>query len=491
MPTSVSNPNPARVALLDDRPRCGPDVVDLLGQRAALDTLVLAARSIPGPACIALDGPWGAGKSTLARAAYEELKNHPGAKVVWFDPWPYERGEDVVTPLLISMKQQLGLKDTSKNLKRLASNVAKVALSFGTRALMGYWFGGAAGGMPENKGLVGAQAEDLEAVWERLEIFHDAVAKSRVLFAQVVAEALKGEIEEPRLYIFLDDLDRCLPDSVIALIEAVKLLLCGTADAFAVPDDETPRPEVVFVFALDRTVVGEAIMTRYPRARRYTGETYLEKIFDLSLQVPAASPAGGQDVRAMLDEIMSPRGTGAEAEALRLDSGLAGKGEKSGGLGAIAQILMSPVFANPRVMKRTWNRLTLLLRSPDASANVATLGPAEIKTLIAWVAGAERFSAFRRFFADASALELMELDRQLKLSESSDGSPSATRPLTPSAFPSVGPLAELPGIVEYTRLLGLHRGGLQLGRWLGEQQVADGSPRTLGYYDRMLRRAGL
>lgn len=484
------NPNPLRVSLVDDRPCRAEGAVELLGQGGALKTLVLAARSIPGPACIALDGPWGAGKSTLARAAYEELGSHPGARVVWFDPWPYERGDDVVTPLLISMKAQLGLKDTSKNLKRLASNVAKVALSFGTRALMGYWFGAGAGSIAENRSLATAKAEDFEAVWERLETFHDAVAESRKLFAQVVAEALTGEGPEARLYVFLDDLDRCLPDSVIRLIEAVKLLLCGLAAPFEDAEREMPGPEVVFVFALDRTVVGEAIMTRYPTSRRYTGETYLEKIFELSLQVPTSTRTPSRDAREVLLDLVRSDGDAFVRSRDLIEATLGGKGSEEGGLNVVAEVLSEPVFANPRVMKRTWNRLTLLLQSAAACDVVRELPRAEVTRLVAWIAGAERFASFRRFFREASRSELTELDRQLKLSSRENSRTAMEAPLTPSTFPTVGPLAELPQMIAYARLLGLNRPG-SLGDWLAEQQGTPVSGQTLGHFDELLRSLGL
>lgn len=484
------DPNPRRVALVDDLPCRAKGAVELMGQGGALKTLVLAARSIPGPACIALDGPWGAGKSTLARAAFEELSSHPGARVVWFDPWPYERGEDVVTPLLVSMKQQLNLADTNNNLKRLASNVAKVALSFGTRALMGYWFGGGALSIAENKSLAGAKAEDFESVWEHLETFHDAVVESRLLFAKVVEEALAGEVPGARLYVFLDDLDRCLPDSVIKLIEAVKLLLCGLAEPFADPAVEGSGPNVVFVFALDRTVVGEAIMTRYPKSRRYTGEAYLEKIFELSLQVPDSASATSGSPRELLLDLVRTRGDAWEAARDAIDTKLGGKGNISGGLNVVADLLSEPAFANPRVMKRTWNRLTLVLQSEAACAVVEQLPLAEVKRFVTWVAGAERFASFRRFFREASRLELNELDRQLKLSAADAGRANLEHPLTRSDFPSVGPLAELPHMIAYTRLLGLARLGT-LGECLLAEQSTSGSTPTLGSFDKLLRAAGL
>lgn len=464
-----------------------------LGYRPAVETLVRAAQAAPLPSCIALDGPWGAGKTTMAYAAFQRLADvevdgkakrgeFRATNAVWFDPWPYERSEDVVTPLLLSMRAQLNLENEGKKkLKQLALNMSKVALTFAARMALGYTFGGDAFPEAKNTNAASAKPHDFQAAWTDLEQFHDAVVHTRKLFAEVVDSALEGTGHD-RLFIFLDDLDRCLPDNVVALIEAVKLLLCGAADPFSLDAGGAERPRAVFVFAIDRTVVGEAIMSRYPHARRYTGETYLEKIFDIALQVPRV---GAVPVQTILKTTIAGLEAGPQIHT-DLDNLLAGKEAAAGGIDLVSKVLSEAVFANPRVIKRTLNRLVLLLQSDAARQKIAEIQRGNMHCFIAWVAGAERYAAFRRFFIDASRSELEELDRQLLLTPESQKYVL----LKPSEFPTVRALADLPGIVEYARLLGLNN-DKKTGEILGQQRELGGAPPTLGDFDALMRSVGL
>jgi hypothetical protein len=207
-----------------------------------------------------------------------------------------------------------------------------------------------------------------------------------------------GERSEGSLLIFLDDLDRCLPDSVVKLLEGVKLLLCGRDDC-----------RVIFVFGLDRQIVGEAIAQRYPTSSSYSGESYLEKIFDLSLEIPSPS---SQQIQALI----------ARAWPDSLARAVAAVFEPFGGSGLVSQVLADPVFANPRIIKRVLNRLALFARCSQAKAFLSRLTTEpDRRRFLTWTAGAERFRGFRYGFMAATSGEIEGLhafvasgdDRQL------------------------------------------------------------------------------
>lgn len=227
---------------------------------------------------------------------------------------------------------------------------------------------------------------------------HDAVRSLPITFARLVDAMLEGADEDARVYIFLDDLDRCLPDSAVRLIEAIKLLLCGAAQRCA-PDDER-LARAVFVFGLDRKLVGEAILARYPKSTLYSGETYLEKIFDLSLEVP---PVRSESVKTFIVN-----------QWLRLGIEPTSLYDLFGEV-LLTRVLGDPVFANPRVIKRTLNRLALLHAHDEAREAVRQLKdrPEQNERLLWWIAGAERYRAFRQFFATASDEECERLGQAI------------------------------------------------------------------------------
>jgi hypothetical protein len=78
--------------------------------------------------------------------------------------------------------------------------------------------------------------------------------------------------------VFVDDLDRCLPETVVDTFEAIRLF------------PNTPR--TAYVLALNQGVVESAIDSRYPDLERDgggIGRDYLEKMLQLKIVIPALS----------------------------------------------------------------------------------------------------------------------------------------------------------------------------------------------------------
>ena len=90
-------------------------------------------------------------------------------------------------------------------------------------------------------------------------------------FQELVDALLRREGQRPRrLVVFVDDLDRCLPEKAIQVLEAIKLFL--------------DVPGCIFVLGLDREAIEDAVQ------KRYKGEVkareYLEKIIQLPFILP-------------------------------------------------------------------------------------------------------------------------------------------------------------------------------------------------------------
>ena len=79
--------------------------------------------------------------------------------------------------------------------------------------------------------------------------------------------------EDARFVILIDDLDRCLPETVIAILEKIKNFL-------AVEDSPC-----IFVLALNPKVVYQGIRVKY-HGLEIDGREYLEKIINYSFYVP-------------------------------------------------------------------------------------------------------------------------------------------------------------------------------------------------------------
>jgi predicted KAP-like P-loop ATPase len=72
------------------------------------------------------------------------------------------------------------------------------------------------------------------------------------------AVSLLDEKGRGRLIVFVDDLDRCLPEKALEVLEAIKLFL--------------EVPGVIFILGMDQDVIRQGIEARYAAAFRRPGQ---------------------------------------------------------------------------------------------------------------------------------------------------------------------------------------------------------------------------
>ena len=115
--------------------------------------------------------------------------------------------------------------------------------------------------------------------------------ESKREFQVALTELLAVLPPDNRICVFLDDLDRCMPDVVLDLLDAIKIFL--------------DVPGVVFVVAADETLIGKGLRLRFKEmleanttetekeflARK--GQEYFEKIIQLRINLPECTPQNG------------------------------------------------------------------------------------------------------------------------------------------------------------------------------------------------------
>jgi hypothetical protein len=124
---------------------------------------------------------------------------------------------------------------------------------------------------------------------------------------------------DQRLFIFIDDLDRCLPEDAVSALEAVKLFF--------------DLQGCVFVLGMDRVIVEQGIVMRYKDLRDagFDSRAYLDKIIQVPFNLPLL---GASQIDAYLDQAAAKSGLAACRDLIRR---------------------ASP--ANPRTLKRALNAL--------------------------------------------------------------------------------------------------------------------------------------
>jgi predicted KAP-like P-loop ATPase len=287
---------------------------DFLNFEGVADTIAeMIVRADDRPVSIGVSGDWGVGKSSMIQLTKASLTKHQPKKapekylLVEFNAWLYQGYDDARAALLevIASKlnaeaaaRQTGVAKAGEFLRRVKwFRLAKLlALPAASLAL----------GLPPI-GLPGEIAALVEDVAER-DVDQDDLTKAGAVASKIAAagralldpkqessppkeiQALRDSFEDAlveigvTLVVLIDDLDRCLPDTTISTLEAIRhfLFLKNTA----------------FVIAADDNMIKHAVKKHFGGLEDPTLVTnYFDKLIQIPIRVPAL---GTQEVRAYM-----------------------------------------------------------------------------------------------------------------------------------------------------------------------------------------------
>ena len=299
--------------LLEDNPA----VIDLLGRKPVAETLAIRLRRLQegrakgdgGALLVQLHGPWGSGKSSIVNFLRTELES--GANpwlVVDFNVWRNARVKPPWWSLLTELRRQIArrqgwpqrlLLDLEwfwwRATRETLVLVAALAL-FG----LGLWLLFSGSGDPA--GRIQGWEENIKLFTGLASGAASLLVFSRSTFFGTVKaaeafDALRTDAFEPVVRLFgrlighsswpvlivLDDLDRCDAATVTELLEGVQTLFREAPVVFlAVADRRWITTSFAQRFELFGKVVGDPA--------RPLGDLFLDKIFQLSVGVPAITP---------------------------------------------------------------------------------------------------------------------------------------------------------------------------------------------------------
>ncbi|MHA2231156.1 MAG: P-loop NTPase fold protein [Candidatus Hodarchaeales archaeon] len=207
------------------------------------------------PFVVGLYGTWGAGKTSLMKLIRAEL-DKSRARSVWFDPWQHQFDESPVMAMMHAMVDQLDLQEQGSKL------LTVIAGAFGSVLL---------------KATTNLTIKDIDELAtrfeeERFEV-RDARVRLRQNFKNIIALA-RGE-DSKRIIFFLDDLDRCMPSTILGMLESLKLYL--------------NLPGCVYFLGVDRQALEQGVRHQYKDIP--TNEvSYLDKIIQLPFTIPPIAP---------------------------------------------------------------------------------------------------------------------------------------------------------------------------------------------------------
>ncbi len=236
---------------------------DTLGFNTALGTFIGIIKAVTPPLTVGLYGPWGSGKTTMISGIVEPLKKDNCLTLV-FDAWKYRHEKNLILPLLCALQREnlSKFEDAKYSALKIVGSVAVVALSGYIKHKTGIEIGD-----------VRSTFEMYEDGYKHYKKYDDYVSQIEKEYREFITNLL-NKTERNRVVIFVDNLDRCLPDVVVNLLEDISSFL----SIGGVP--------CVYVLAMDKGNVIKAINHRYPD---FDGEHYLEKIIQVPLKMPVPS----------------------------------------------------------------------------------------------------------------------------------------------------------------------------------------------------------
>ncbi len=314
MSTNLRGGNDAPIKHSDD---------DHLGFKVYVDALCRFILSCETPMTVAIQGDWGSGKTSLMNLIRATLSPDNGdgrVRCAWINTWQFSQfdlGAELPFSVIALFSRQLAGDQPAaailRSVRELAMRAGKGAALMATAFVAGKDSAEALANYSTGSGVdaterIGEMRGNLQ------KLIDDARAKQNV----------------ERFVVFVDDIDRLVPERAVELLEAMKVFL----------DIEG----CVFVLACDYQVVSSGLRAKFAHNNSdLKGKHFFDKI----IQLPFSMPSAQLDISNYLQQRLKACGI----ELLSDDRGELSRYEG---------LLAASVGFNPRSLKRLANCLHIL-----------------------------------------------------------------------------------------------------------------------------------
>ena len=229
---------------------------------------IIRDKNLQTPFTIAVHGDWGSGKTSLMKTVAKKLESPSeelvGVKAIWFSAWEFEKLQTPLwTVFLNRVIMDLQEMMPTSELKDKIKAVGKGLILLSADLLLSR--------------AIGVTTKDLEEIKDRVWDNIKRIDCLREELSKYIDEALQNDPQKrQRIVVFIDDLDRCLPEQCIEIFESVKLFLnCKNC---------------VFIVGVDKEQIRRIFEQKFGSKDEKKGINYVEKFVQLEFDLPPKTP---------------------------------------------------------------------------------------------------------------------------------------------------------------------------------------------------------
>jgi hypothetical protein len=374
----------------------GAMTADALGHQRLADAVTLHIDALPPASVLALQGSWGRGKSDVLGRVLDRFaqraKEFGTPEPLRLDPWRYGT-PDLIRPVVLALLSRIPaegwrgndkLRTAARALLRAGNAILFKALTVVVPPPVG--------------GIIDAAEKPVADMLDELfsggpaqkPVDPDPVEVMATRFRELVESYLElCDRSGGPLLICVDDLDRCLPDHQIAMLEAIFFLTAAEANCS-------------FLIALDPMLVQQAAITHY-RTAGFDANKYLDKLFTLRLNLPELSEPSVQNLlQYELAQRTRPVRAASTDAARSMESLLAeGLDVTPEQIAQVfGKVFSLPELKNPRLIHRVCGRIRLLALANLEARDQRAVGGDRLYALVTWCAIADRWPDLRQILQD-------------------------------------------------------------------------------------------
>lgn len=237
---------------------------DALNRTSTAEQLANLLSGQRGPLTVALNGPWGSGK-TFFLTRFKEVYERANGATVYFNAWSDDFLDDPLLSLLGQLTAELGKNPNDHFGESVSQAIAPVLKNAGFALCKSFVKNTLKIDIEDlSVNDLATRGEKLLAAFNKMTASREELRKA----LETLGERVKEETQKP-LLIIIDELDRCRPTFAVEMLERIKHLFS--------------LKNIVFLLGIDRKELEKSISALYGAIDT---QKYLNRFFDVEFPLP-------------------------------------------------------------------------------------------------------------------------------------------------------------------------------------------------------------